>query len=416
MNSSKNVKSTTHITVYLFGLILGLMPTFKFVVPLFLIPVSIFLGLRKITIESIHASSSVIIFCILQLSIILLHPDNFSYSKGLFTTYLLIGIISIPFCNLFIKTRKHRLLIENAILHGAMLALILLGLEALFYSTCRVIGIGVNALLLPLNLVPIVIYFIFKRFLEQRNNYLDFFLIFSLIFGQAIFIGSRMSFYVTLAILALLILVCFIRFGTKLAIVVTAVVITSLGTSLAVDNVSNCGFKERIMAHQNVVKQISGVISDENNTILSRGSDYNALWLNKIDHSSRQRAILWDNARQHILSDNFNWLIGNGRLVERQLTELNGGSGHSHVHNQYLSWLIQGGLLGVLSVIILCSALLRKSFKNLAVAAFLFCYAGPLMTNSGLTNEASLAQFLLFVLFVQCVEYRKHGKDIRHDV
>ena len=117
--------------------------------------------------------------------------------------------------------------------------------------------------------------------------------------------------------------------------------------------------------------------------------------LNKIENSSRQRGIIWDSARQHVLSDNFNWLIGNGRLVERQLTELNGASGYSHVHNQYLSWLIQGGLIGVLSVIILFSALLKKSFKNLAIAAFLFCYAGPLMTNSGLTNEASLAQFLL---------------------
>ena len=416
MNYSKNVKSTTHITVYLFGLILGLMPTFKFVVPLFLIPVSIFLGLRKITIDSIYAGSSVIIFCILQLSIILLHPDNFSYSKGLFTTYLLIGIISIPFCNLLIKTLKHRLLIENAILHGAMLALILLGLEALFSLRCNVNGIGVNTLLLPLNLVPIVFYFIFKRFLEKRNNYLDLLLMFSLIFGQAIFIGSRMSFYVTFAILLVLILACFIRFGTKLAIVVSAVVITSLGISLAVDSISNCGFKERVVAHKNAVQQISGAILDENNAIFSRGNDNIASSLNKIENSSRQRAIIWDNSRQHLLSDNFNWLIGNGRLVERRLTELNGASGHSHVHNQYLSWLIQGGLIGVLSVIILFSTLLKKSFKNLAIAAFLFCYAGPLMTNSGLTNEASLAQFLLFVLFVQCVEYRKHGKDIRHDV
>lgn len=415
MNYSKNVKSTTHITVYLFGLILGLMPTFKFVVPLFLIPVSIFLGLRKITIDSIYAGSSVIIFCILQLSIILLHPDNFSYSKGLFTTYLLIGIISIPFCNILIKTLKHRLLIENAILQGAMLALILLGLEALFSLRCNVNGIGVNALLLPLNLVPIVFYFIFKRFLEKRNNYLDLLLIFSLIFGQAIFIGSRMSFYVTFAILLVLILACFIRFGTKLAIVVSAVVITSLGISLAVDSVSNCGFKERVVAHKNAVQQISGVILDENNSIFSSGSDSIASSLNKIENSSRQRAIIWDSSRQHLLSDNFNWLIGNGRLVERQLTEINGASGHSHVHNQYLSWLIQGGLLGILSVIILCSALLKKSFKNLAVAAFLFCYAGPLMTNSGLTNEASLAQFLLFVLFVRCLEYRKYGKDVRHD-
>ena len=416
MNSSKNVKSTTHITVYLFGLILGLMPTFKLVVPLFLIPVSIFLGLRKITIESIHAGSSVIIFCILQLSIILLHPDNFSYSKGLFITYLLIGIISIPFCNLLIKTLKYRLLIENAILHGAMLALILLCLQALFSLECRVNGIGVNALLLPLNLVPLVIYIIFTRFSERRNNYLDLILIFSLIFGQAIVIGSRMSFYVTLAILLVLILACFIRFGTKLAIVVSAVVITSLGISLAVDSVSNCGFKEEVMAHKNVVEQISGVISDENNTTLLKGHDNNAPWLNKIEDSSRQRAIIWDTALQHILSDNFNWLIGHGRLVERQLTELNGASGFSHVHNQYLSWLIQGGLIGVLSVIILCSALLKKSFRNLAIAAVVFCYAGPLMTNSGLTNEASLAQFLLIVLFLRCVEYRKHGKDVRHNV
>ena len=125
MDYPKNVKSITHFAVYVFGLILGLMPTFKFVVPLFLIPVSIFWGVRKIRIDSIYASSSVIIFCILQLLIILLHPDNFSYSKGLFTTYLLIGIISIPFCNLLMKTLQHRLIIENAILHGAMLALIL---------------------------------------------------------------------------------------------------------------------------------------------------------------------------------------------------------------------------------------------------------------------------------------------------
>ena len=118
-----------------------------------------------------------------------------------------------------------------------MLALILLCLEALFSLECRVNGIGVNALLLPLNLVPLVIYIIFTRFSERRNNYLDLILIFSLIFGQAIVIGSRMSFYVTFAILLVLILVCFIRFGTNIALVVSAVVISALGISLAVDSV-----------------------------------------------------------------------------------------------------------------------------------------------------------------------------------
>ena len=102
------------------------------------------------------------------------------------------------------------------------------------------------------------------------------------------------------------------------------------------------------MAHTNVIKQISSVISIENNTILSRGSENTASSLNKIENSSRQR-IIWDSARQHALSDNFNWLIGNGRLVERRLTELNSASGYSHVHNQYINWLIQGGLIGVLS-------------------------------------------------------------------
>ena len=411
-----NVKSRIDITAYLFGLILGLMPTLKLVVPLFLIPVSIFLGFRKITIDSIHASATVIIFCIIQLSIILFHPDNFNYSKGLFTTYLLIGIISIPFCNLLIKNLKHTLLIENAILHGVMLGLILLALEALLSSKCRVDGIGVNALLLPLNLVPLVMYLIFKRFTERRNNYLDLLLIFSLIFGQAIFIGSRMSFYVTFVILMVLILACFTRFGTKLAIVVSTVVITSLGASLAVDSVFSCGFEKRVLAHKNVVEQMVGVISDENTTILPRVSDDNAFSLRKIEKSSGQRAIMWDNARQHILSDDFNWLVGDGRLVERQLTELNGASGYSHVHNQYLSWLVQGGLIGVLSVVILFSALLKKSFNNFSIAAFLICYAGPLMTNSGLTNEASLAQFLLCILFLSSIEYRKHRKDIRHNV
>ena len=110
---------------------------------------------------------------------------------------------------------------------------------------------------------------------------------------------------------------------------------------MAVDSISNCGFKERVVAHKNAVQQISGAILDENNAIFSRGNDNIASSLNKIENSSRQRAIIWDNSRQHLLSDNFNWLIGNGRLVERRLTELNGASGHSHVHNQYLSWLIQ---------------------------------------------------------------------------
>ena len=42
---------------------------------------------------------------------------------------------------------------------------------------------------------------------------------------------------------------------------VSAVVISALGISLAVDSVANCGFKQRVMAHTNVIKQISSVIS-----------------------------------------------------------------------------------------------------------------------------------------------------------
>ena len=126
-----------------------------------------------------------------------------------------------------------------------------------------------------------------------------------------------------------------------------------------------------------------------------------------LESSSAWRIRLWARFFDLVSSEDFNWIIGEGRKVERAIT-----TPFSHFHNQFWSVIAQGGLVKILAALLLVMPLLKEMLVRPSAFAFILMYAGQFMSNSPLMNSASLPQFLISVLFVTCAIQVKNKNSL----
>ena len=108
----------------------------------------------------------------------------------------------------------------------------------------------------------------------------------------------------------------------------------------------------------------------------------------------------------------WNWVYGNGALAEGEI--VNKGAtenfSYTHTHNQYLSWLIASGVLGLCSGLLLAGQLWRHIFSDLPTFIFLMLLGLPFLTNSPMYNAPITAQVLFLMLTMQIISFVRHGK------
>ena len=114
--------------------------------------------------------------------------------------------------------------------------------------------------------------------------------------------------------------------------------------------------------------------------------------------SSAHRIQIWGRSLTHIfeLETPKRFLFGSGRITERDLS-----APQPHAHNQFLSWLISTGLVGVAIALFMFATLILRLFTDFPVFIFMSACFLCFITNSPLWIRDTTSQFLIMLLFVQ---------------
>lgn len=412
------------------------MSVLKYVVPSLFVGASLIFGGREWSIRSAKLASGVILFCVTALTLDLYH-DGFEFLHYETThALIIIAIIATPLAGLFFLQFSQQKKIERGILFGSYGAIFLLSLEQYYFGQCRVSGLffdnSINPLLITFSLTPIVLFTTFARLEAGRYNTFDFVLCALLLPATGALAGHRAAFY-TLIIVYVLSGLFFLFKSRKKAALFLAVL--AIGNSLTVlsDNYTGCKFFKRVgnqaplinffeifdtmiekfennllsltfspVYAETAVTLVSSekVSNIDNHEIVETAPD--------LENSTAWRIRLWARFFDFVSSGDFNWIIGEGREVEREINRP-----FSHFHNQFWSVVVQGGLVKMLASLLLFMPLLKQMLVRPSVFAFILMYAGQFMSNSPLLNSASLPQFLISVLFVTCAIQVKNENSLK---
>lgn len=116
---------------------------------------------------------------------------------------------------------------------------------------------------------------------------------------------------------------------------------------------------------------------------------------------------MWTNSVEHLKNFRFEWILGVGRAGEKQIANEFTNTSYSHVHNQYLSWILEGGITGIVSAFLLFGALPFVAFRSFPVFIFMFAIASGFLTNSLMLSGEASSQLVLIVMLVQVLEWRR---------
>ena len=403
------------------GVMLGLMSVLKFLVPIFFVGVSLSFGARVWSMRSAKVASGLILFCVTALTLDLYH-EGFEFIHYQTThALIIIAIITIPLAGLFLLQVSHQSQIERGILLGLYGAIFLLSLDQYYFGQCRASGFffgkSINPLLITFSLTPIALFTIMDRLEEGRYNIFDFGLCVLLLPATGALAGHRAAFYTVIIIYALMVLFYLLN-ARKKAFLLSAALVIGMSLTVFSDNYTGCGFYNRVSnqkplldfyeTFETIVEKfetsflslaLSPVFADSALAMdVTKINDHEIVKATPdLESSSAWRILLWHRFFEFSGSEAFNWIIGEGRKAERAISPP-----FSHLHNQFFSYLVQGGLLKILASLLLVLPLFKQMLASPPVVAFLLMYAGQFMSNSPLWNSASLPQFLISVLFVTC--------------
>jgi hypothetical protein len=424
-----------------FPMLLGAMPFLKYGVPIILFPMSFLLGLRSLSRSSLFIGFFGFQYCLLQIALIFLHPtpaDPVAWQSELALArgYGILALMAIPFANMVMHSR---IKISEFAVPYFMSTLVfcgILGYQFLNFEICRATVLASNPLIPPFVLVPLMGYLIARRIVEKSASALDLLVSIVVLISVSAFGGNRMAFYILLSLS--LILVGYLLFRSKFRHALYTVIAVFLGVivSYAADTQMQCGFWDRIgnqadvfSGEVNAVEDASRLLvandheaagvegphahEDVDPTHLEAANDSSTSDLIDLspaavtEHSTLQRMVMWKNSLIHLSEFDVEWVFGAGRTTERKIANEFTNTDYSHVHNQYLSWVIEGGLVGLLSALFLFGPLTMLAWKSFPVFVFMFSIASGFLTNSLMLSGEASAQMVLLVLFVQVLEWQR---------
>ena len=437
------------------GALLVAASSLKLVVPVFLIVLMVVFGWRKVQREAFVLSAPILVFASYQYLQLALRPESLAYYGDLSNVYLVVLCVATPYVNMFLTRSLSIETFEVGVFFGSWATMIFWGFYQLVYDGgCRIEPFGINALFIPTTLLPLTYFFIALRFQEGRSNLVDSFTVVATLICVASSTGSRMPLYTL--IFALLCLKGHLVYNRQTKNVVLILLSISAGLILALikDGVSGCNLLQRITDQLNTVspKQAIAFVAiifvtlaalfvskktisfpkSVNFTILFFGATILAISYSYLsgghvsgaqqniadvlaasnDHSLWTRWSFYSNSLNFLISGDWNWIIGNGSLAESRIVNQGLPTNYSftHTHNQYLSWLIAGGVLGLSSGLLLAGQLWRHIFCDLPSFIFLILLGLPFLTNSPMYNAPITAQVLFLMLTMQIISFVRHGK------
>ena len=455
MQNFRNFSAENYILATV-GALLVAASSLKLVVPVILIVFTLLLGWRKLQRNAVVLSAPILVFASYQYLQIVLRPESFEYYADLPKVYLVILFVAVPYVNMLLTRPISMKTLEVSVLLGAWVTMIFWVLYQLSYEhTCRIEPFGINALFIPITILPITYYFIALRIKEERHNIFDSLIVAATVFCVASYTGSRMPLYTLMfAIVCILGNLTYYN-KAKFAGLIFLSVVVALMLALIKDSVSGCYLFQRITNQLDTISPIQAVafmsvalffvavifftkkITNSLNLqfifllffglavlmvkliymgdVFISDAEYSlsSALVSSEDSSVWTRWSFYTNSLSFLTSGEWNWVYGNGALAEGEIVNKGATEAFSftHAHNQFLSWLIAGGVLGLCSGLLLADQLWRQIFSDLPSFIFLVVLGLPFLTNSPMYNAPITAQLLFLMLTMQVISFVRHGKS-----
>ena len=425
----------------LLGFLLGVMPVLKYGIPLILLPISILWMIKNSDGPFMRIGFFGIQYCVFQVFLIIWHSHaagetlNLS-EKNLLITYVATALLVVPFAGLISAKFTQ---VNFGIYVGIWGSISILGIDYFYYhafESCRAVGFSANPLIPPFILVPLFGYFSAKRLIDGRAGIVDFLTSICLVVAVSAFGGNRMAFYILILSHLLAILYTIYARDVFKSILIFCALSIGVVLSIFIDSYSGCNFWDRIQNQTAIVSSDVNILDDVAKTMPGEGGkpaeiplinpqgssetlteDEGAVMppplptviveMPQTEHSTLQRLVMWTNSVEHLKDFRFEWILGVGRAGEKQIANEFTNTSYSHVHNQYLSWILGGGITGIVSAFILFGALPFVAFRSFPVFIFMFAIASGFLTNSLMLSGEASSQLVLIVMLVQVLEWRR---------
>lgn len=266
---------------------------------------------------------------------------------------------------------------------------------------CRVALYNANVFAAPLFATGFAIIYLSYFYLNHKNlPKLAFVLIFMSLILSSVFAGARSIYLATTVVIFFLAFLMSARQKYADAGKLIAVFIVALVTSLLIENFTGCNFFSRI-------GNVLGFLKNSSSTVYLQGLEN----INDVptgESSMTLRLEMWQRALSLLEG---HYAFGLGAHYESQVSP----GKHPHVHNMYLSWLIWGGIIGLISgFIFLIAAILSLKTVYLENLDRCVLLALPMIWIIAMLFDSFLFwkhHFYIFIM-ISTLCYALHSKHV----
>ena len=154
------------------GFLVGVIPVAEYNVPVLITLMSVVFGIKHVDRQAITAAFPVILYCASMIGFMIYHPGGWEYDDKLVKVMATIAIAAVPMAAMFRTYVGSLERVEVSILLGIMTICVVFAYQYFIEGGCRVSAFSVGALGPPVTVLPLSMYLVTKRCLENRFSVL----------------------------------------------------------------------------------------------------------------------------------------------------------------------------------------------------------------------------------------------------
>jgi hypothetical protein len=281
---------------------------------------------------------------------------------------------------------------------GVALAFTVAAFQYFGSGQCRVALFNANVFAAPLFATAFaVIHLIYFSEQQKSGDTLSYFLIFTSLVLSSVFAGARSIYLASVVVIFFLALVLLIQNRWKPAVKLVSTLIVALIASIIIESYTGCNFFLRI-------GNVLGFLQNSSTAVYSDG-------LTGIQDVGTGESSM--NFRLEMWQRTFSLLEGNyaSGLGAHYEAKVSPGK-HPHVHNMYLSWLIWGGFISLISgLVFLVAPIIALKAGHMPFHKICLLIALPMIWMVSLLFDSFLfwKHHYLFFILISTLFYSLHS-------
>ena len=293
---------------------------------------------------------------------------------------------------------------------GVALAFTVAAFQYFGSGQCRVELFNANVFAAPLFATAFaVIHLIYFSEQQKSGDTLSYFLIFTSLVLSSVFAGARSIYLASVVVIFFLALVLLIQNRWKPAVKLVSTFIVALIASIIIESYTGCNFFLRI---GNVLgflqNSLTAVYSDVLTGIQDVGTGESSMSIQDVgtvESSMSSRLEMWQRTLSLLEG---NYAFGLGAHYEAKVSP----GKHPHVHNMYLSWLIWGGFISLISgLVFLVAPIIALKAGHMPFHKICLLIALPMIWMVSLLFDSFLfwKHHYLFFILISTLFYSLHS-------